>query len=138
MDVMKVQVPVLAGVVAEVQKWSKFNVYWCYSERWKACNQRHSKTPCKAYKKCKEAEHPQSQMVNMLNQEDHEIDLVFQAMSKRIKKKLSDEEVEDLMEELSNTVTKHVKLACKKKLERQKHFSEYASATNTGTGTSTT
>ena len=55
----------------------------------------------------------------MLNQEDHEIDLVFQAMSKRIKKKLSDEEVEDLMEELSNTVTKHVKLACKKKLERQ-------------------
>ena len=69
------------------------------------------KPPARLSKKWKEAEHLQSQMVHMLNQEDDEIDLVFQAMSKRIQKNLSDEETEDLMQELSDTVTKHVRLA---------------------------
>ena len=69
------------------------------------------KLPARLSKKWKEAEHLQSQMVHMLNQEDDEIDLVFQAMSKRIQKNLSDEETEDLMQELSDTVTKHVRLA---------------------------
>ena len=55
----------------------------------------------------------------MLNQEDDEIDLIFQAMGKRIQKNLSDEETQDLMQELSDTVTKHAILARKKKLEGQ-------------------
>ena len=48
-------------------------------------------------------------MIDMLDKEDDEIDLVFQAMYKRIKKNLTDEEQEDLMEELSSTITRHVK-----------------------------
>ena len=69
------------------------------------------KPPARLSKKRKEAEHLQSQMVHMLNQEDDKIDLVFQAMSKRIQINLSDEETEDLMQELSDTVTKHERLA---------------------------
>ena len=69
------------------------------------------KPPARLSKKWKEAEHLQSQMVHMLNQEDDEIDLVSQAISKRIQKNLSDEETEDLMQELSDTVTKHTRLA---------------------------
>ena len=78
------------------------------------------KPPARLSKKRKEAEHLQSQMVHMLNQEGDEIDLVFQAMSKRIWTNLSDEETEDLMQELSDTVTKQVRLAQKKELESPK------------------
>ena len=56
------------------------------------------KPPTRLSKKSKEAEHLQSQMVHMLNQEDDKIDLVFQAVSKRIWKNLSHEETEDLMQ----------------------------------------
>ena len=49
-------------------------------------------------------------MISMLGQDD-EIDLVFHAMSKRIKTNLTDEETEDLMEELNSVVTKHVRQA---------------------------
>ena len=46
-------------------------------------------------------------MIDMLEKEDDEIDLALQAMSKRIfKKNLNDEKQEDLMEELSSTVTR--------------------------------
>ena len=47
----------------------------------------------------------------MLDKDDDEIDLVFQAWCKRIKRNLNDEETEDLMEELNATVTKHVRKA---------------------------
>ena len=47
-------------------------------------------------------------------------DLVFHAMSKRIKKNLIDEETEDLMEELSSVVTKHVRQARVKKNQPQR------------------
>ena len=56
----------------------------------------------------------------MLGQGDDEIDLVFHAMSKRIKKNLTDEETEDLMEELNSVVTKHVRQARAKKNQPQR------------------
>ena len=60
------------------------------------------------------------QMISMLGQEDDEIDLVFHAMSKRIKKNLTDEETEDLMEELNSVVTKHVRQARAKNKQPQR------------------
>ena len=51
----------------------------------------------------------------MLDKDDDEIDLVFQAWCKRIKRNLNDEETEDLMEELNATVTRHVRKARAKK-----------------------
>ena len=50
-------------------------------------------------------------MIDMLDKDDDEIDLVFQAWCKRIKRNLNDQETEDLMEELNATVTKHVRKA---------------------------
>ena len=50
-------------------------------------------------------------MIDMLNKDDDEIDLVFQAWYKRIKRNLNDQETEDLMKELKATVTKHVRKA---------------------------
>ena len=44
-----------------------------------------SKPPVRFNKKKRDAEHLQTQMISMLGQEDDEIDLVFHAMSKRIK-----------------------------------------------------
>ena len=55
-------------------------------------------------------------MIEIMDKDDDEIDLVFQAFAKRIKK-FSDEEQEDLMEELSACVTKNVKLSRAKKRE---------------------
>ena len=72
-------------------------------------------------KKKRDAEHLQMQMISMLEQEDNEIDLVFHAMSKRIKKNLTDEETEDLMEELNSVVTKHVRQAWAKKNQPQRN-----------------
>ena len=43
------------------------------------------KPPVRLSQKRREAEQLQSQVVTMLNQDDDEIDLVFQAVSKRIK-----------------------------------------------------
>ena len=54
-------------------------------------------------------------MIDMLGKDDDEIDLVFQAWCKRIKRNLNDEETEDLMEELNATVTKLVRKARAKK-----------------------
>ena len=45
-----------------------------------------SKPPVIFNNKNRDAEHLQTQMISMLGQEDDEIDLVFHAMSKRIKK----------------------------------------------------
>ena len=47
-------------------------------------------------------------MIDMLSKDDDDIDLVFQALSKKI---LNDGETEDIMEELNATVTKHVRKA---------------------------
>ena len=69
---------------------------------------------CIAVRK-KEAEQLQNKMINMLDKDDDEIDLVFQAWCKRIKRNSNDEEMEDLMEELNATVTKHVRKARAKK-----------------------
>ena len=57
----------------------------------------------------KDADQLQNKMIDMLDKDDDEIDLVFQAWCKRIKRNLNDEETEDLMEELNATVTKHVR-----------------------------
>ena len=78
------------------------------------------KPPFGFNKKKRDAEHLQTQMISMLGQEDDEIDLVFHAMSKRIKKNLTDEETEDLMEELSSVVTKHVRQARAKENQPQR------------------
>ena len=59
------------------------------------------------------------QMISMLGQEDDEIDLVFHAMCKRIKKNLTDEETQDLMEELNSNVTKHVRQTRAKKISHK-------------------
>ena len=56
-------------------------------------------------------------MIEIMDKDDDEIDLVFQAFAKRILKNLNDEEQEDLMEELSACVTKHVKMSRAKKRE---------------------
>ena len=73
------------------------------------------KPPVHLSKRRKEAEHLQTKMIEIMDKDDDEIDLVFQAFAKRIKKNLSDEEQEDLMEELSACVTKHVKMSRAKK-----------------------
>ena len=77
-----------AGVVAEVESEVNFrgNASVAKEEKDEKPNVREigdtPKPPARLSKKQKEAEHLQSQMVHMLNQEDDEIDLVFQAMSK--------------------------------------------------------
>ena len=53
-------------------------------------------------------------MIEIMDKDDDEIDLVFQAFAKRIKKNLNEEQ-EDLMEELSACITKHVKMSRVKK-----------------------
>ena len=75
------------------------------------------KPPVHLSKKRKEAQHLQTKLIEMMDKDDDEIDLVFQAFAKRIKNNLSDEEQEDLMEELSACVTKHVKMSRAKKRE---------------------
>ena len=67
-------------------------------------------------KKKEEAGQLQNKMIDMLNKDDDEIDLVFPAWYKRIKRNLSDKETEDLMEELNATVTKHVRKARAKRI----------------------
>ena len=78
-----------------------------------------SKPPVRFNKKKRDAEHLQTQLISMLGEEDDEIDLVFHAMSKRFKKDLTDEETEDLMEELNSVVTKHVRQARAKKISHK-------------------
>ena len=58
-------------------------------------------------KKKEEAGQLQNKMMDMLDKDDDEIELVFQAWPKGIKRNLNDEETEDLMEDLN--ATKHMR-----------------------------
>ena len=67
-------------------------------------------------KKCKETEEIQSKILNMIDEDKaDEIDLAFTALNKRVKRTLNEEELEDLMDEINQIATCHIKASRLKK-----------------------
>ena len=53
----------------------------------------------------------QKQVINLLDQEDDDIDLYFQSLAKKLKRTLTEGEIDNVMDEINGVVSRHVRQA---------------------------
>ena len=63
----------------------------------------------KVSKRQKQNDEFQKQVINLLDQEDDDIDLYFQSLSKKLKRTLTEGEIDVVMGEISGLVSRHVR-----------------------------
>ena len=66
-------------------------------------------------KRQKQNDEFQKQVINLLDQEDDDIDLYFQSLAKKLKRTLTEGEIDNVMDEINGVVSRHVRQARIKK-----------------------
>ena len=66
-------------------------------------------------KRQKQNDEFQKQIINLLDQEDDDVDLYFQSLSKKLKRTLTEGEIDNVMNEINGVVSRHVRQARIKK-----------------------
>ena len=66
-------------------------------------------------KRQKQNDEFQKQVINLLDQEDDDIDLYFQSLAKKLKRTLTEGEIDIVMDEINGVVSRHVRQARIKK-----------------------
>ena len=66
-------------------------------------------------KRQKQNDEFQKQVINLLDQEDDDIDLYFQSLSKKLKRTLTEGEIDNVMDEINGVISRHVRQARIKK-----------------------
>ena len=62
-------------------------------------------------KRQKQNDEFQKQVINLLDQEDDDIDLYFQSLSKKLKRTLTEGEIDNVMDEIKGVISRHVRQA---------------------------
>ena len=60
-------------------------------------------------------EFKKKQVINLLNQDDDDIDLYFQSLAKKLKRTLTEGDIDNVMDEINGVVSRHVRQARIKK-----------------------
>ena len=60
-------------------------------------------------KRQKQNDEFQKQVINLLDQEDDDIDLYFQSVAKKLKRTLTEGEINNVMDEINGVVSRHVR-----------------------------
>ena len=73
------------------------------------------KLKARVSKRQKQNDEFQKQVINLLDQEDDDIDLYFQSVAKKLKRTLTEGEIDNVMDEINGVVSRHVRQARIKK-----------------------